>query len=237
MSQLADMTVTPGSGSPTGPFRPDPAAGPQAGLTPDVEKGPTGPGPVEALSDLMAGNDRFVKRRPRHGHDVAAAAAASGGQQPFALVVGCMDSRVPLEAIFDQTFGAICVVRSGGQVLDRAMVGSVEFAIGALGVPLVMVLGHERCGAVAATVEAVRGGRPEPGGLAYLIDEIAPAVHEVGIGADDVHALAMRRHVQRTVAALNENEIVAVATDRKAVAVVGAVYDLDTGRVELLERP
>ena len=86
-------------------------------------------GPAAALAELLHGNRRFLSGQPLHGHDVTAAeAAASGDQQPYAVVVGCMDSRVPLEAIFDQTFGSICVVRSGAHVLDRAVVGSVEFA-------------------------------------------------------------------------------------------------------------
>src|SRR6201992_2145270 len=84
--------------------------------------------PADALADLLAGNRRFVSGRPEHGHKVAAAAAASGGQQPHAVVLGCIDSRVPLEAIFDQTVGSICVVRSGAHVLDRAVFGSGGFA-------------------------------------------------------------------------------------------------------------
>src|SRR3954469_24335497 len=117
-------------------------------------------GAAEALTALLAGNRRFVRGEPDHGHLISAAAqaAASGGQEPYAVVIGCIDSRVPLEAIFDQNFGSICVVRSGGTVLDRAVVGSVEFAVTQLNVPLVMVLGHERCGAVSATVDAVRSG-------------------------------------------------------------------------------
>jgi carbonic anhydrase len=98
--------------------------------------------PADALAELIAGNRRFVSGRPLHGHNVSAAAAASGGQRPHAVVLGCIDSRVPLEAIFDQTFGSICVVRSGGHVVDRAVLGSVGFAVSALDVPLIMVLGH-----------------------------------------------------------------------------------------------
>src|SRR3954452_13997018 len=86
--------------------------------------------PAEALAELIAGNKRFVTGRPEHGHRVSAAAAASGGQQPHAVVLGCIDSRVPLEATFDQPFASICVVRSGGHVVDWAVLGSVGFAVG-----------------------------------------------------------------------------------------------------------
>src|ERR1044071_313927 len=92
---------------------------------------------ADALAELVAGNKRFVRGRPEHGHRVSAAAAASGDQQPHAVVVGCIDSRVPLEAIFAQTFGSICVVRSGAHVVDHAVLGSVGFAVAKLGVPLI----------------------------------------------------------------------------------------------------
>ncbi|MEU7928063.1 carbonic anhydrase [Micromonospora sp. NPDC049801] len=192
--------------------------------------------PRAALADLLGGNRRFVSGQPIHGHDVtAAAAAASGDQQPYAVVLGCIDSRVPLEAIFDQTFGAICVIRTGGHVLDRAVCGSIEYVVGQLGVPLVMVLGHERCGAVGATVDALRTGERPGGSLAHLVDEIAPAVVEVGLDDPAVLALTVRRHVRRTVDALRVDDLLAgpVATGR--VAVVGGLYDLSTGEVALLE--
>jgi carbonic anhydrase len=202
----------------------------QSGAGPEVSR----PGPADALAHLLAGNRRFADGRPRYGHDVAAAAATSAGQQPRAFVIGCIDSRVPLEAIFDQTFGSVCVGRTGGQVLDRALVGSVEFAVETLGVPLVMVLGHERCGAVAATVEALRTDRRPPGGLGYLVDEIAPAVQAAGVQAPDVYGRALRLHVAATVARLTGNDVVAAAVEAGRLAVLGAIYDLDTGRVEPL---
>ncbi|MET8147983.1 carbonic anhydrase [Actinoplanes sp. NPDC049668] len=190
--------------------------------------------PADALAELIAGNRRFVSGRPEHGHDVAAAAASSGGQVPHAVVVGCIDSRVPLEAIFDQTFGSICVVRSGGHVVDRAVLGSVGFAVAALKVPLVMVLGHVRCGAVDATVAALRAGERPEGDVGYLVDEIAPAVHAVGLDDPDVGAKAMRAHVTRTVRRMRDVTGVAGAIAEGRVAVAGAVYDLDTGWVDLL---
>ncbi|MEU8181630.1 carbonic anhydrase [Micromonospora sp. NPDC049044] len=191
--------------------------------------------PRAALADLLAGNRRFVSGQPIHGHDVTAAAAASGDQQPYAVVLGCIDSRVPLEAIFDQTFGAICVIRTGGHVLDRAVRGSIEYVVGQLGVPLVMVLGHERCGAVGATVDAVRAGERPGGSLSYLVDEIAPAVTGVGIDDPAVLPLAIRRHVRRTVGTLRADDLLAGPVAAGRVAVVGGLYDLATGEVALLD--
>ncbi|MGA5303811.1 carbonic anhydrase [Nucisporomicrobium flavum] len=182
----------------------------------------------------MAGNRRFVTGEPIHGHDVSAAAAASGGQLPHAVVVGCIDSRVPLEAIFDQTFGSICVVRSGAHVVDRAVLGSVGFAVSALNVPLIMILGHARCGAVDATVQALRAGDNPGGDLGYLVDEIAPAVHSVGLDDPEVAAKAMRAHVTRTVRRMRDIAGVPEAVAAGKVSIAGAVYDLDTGAVELL---
>jgi carbonic anhydrase len=192
-------------------------------------------GPQEALTELVSGNRRFVSGRPEHGHDVSAAAAASGGQQPHAVVLGCIDSRVPLEAIFDQTFGSICVVRSGGHVVDRAVLGSIDFAVAKLEVPLIMVLGHARCGAIDATVTAMRAGvRPE-GDLGYLVDEIAPSVRAAGVDEPDAAAKAMRIHVGRTVRRMRDVAGIPNAIAEGRVDVVGAVYDLDTGWVDLLE--
>jgi carbonic anhydrase len=222
-------TASPTTASPTtappsdGPITPSPA---------DPSGRPTGP--TEALAALLAGNRRFVGGRPQHGHDVSAAAAASGGQLPHAVVLGCIDSRVPLEAIFDQTFGSICVVRSGGHVVDRAVLGSVGFAVDKLNVPLIMVLGHERCGAVASTVESLRAGQRPPGDVGYLVDEIAPAVLAVGLDNPDVAAKAMRVHVARTVRRLRDIPTVSEALAAGRVSAVGAVYDLDTGWVDLL---
>jgi carbonic anhydrase len=190
--------------------------------------------PADALAELLAGNRRFVNGRPEHGHRVSAAAAASGNQQPHAVVLGCIDSRVPLEAIFDQTFGSICVVRSGGHVVDRAVLGSVGFAVSKLNVPLIMVLGHARCGAVEATVAALRAGERPEGDVGYLVDEIAPAALAVGLDHPDTSARAMRVHVGRTVRRMRDVAGVPEAVAAGRVSIVGAVYDLDTGWVNPL---
>ena len=206
------------------PPSPKPASG--AGRTPRT-----------ALAELLAGNRRFVSGQPVHGHDVTAAAAvASGDQQPYAVVLGCIDSRVPLEAIFDQTFGSICVIRTGAHVLDRAVLGSIEYVVGQLGVPLVMVLGHERCGAVGSAVDTLRTGERPGGSLAYVVAQIAPAVAEVGADGPAAHSRAVRRHVLRTVAALRADDLLAGPVAAGQVEVVGALYDLATGQVTLLEQ-
>jgi carbonic anhydrase len=141
-------------------------------------------------------------------------------------VVGCIDSRVPVEAVFDQTFGMICVIRSGGHVLDRAVTGSVAFAVGELKVPLVLVLGHARCGAVTASVAARRSGARPGGELDYLVDEIGAAMGGLDLAAPDAVDLATQAHTARTVERLRVGQ--------PDAAVVGAHYDLDTGQVHLL---
>jgi carbonic anhydrase len=209
------------SGLPAGAAAKDP--GTVTATVPTVAR----PGPAEALADLLAGNRRFVAGRPRHGHDVGSARANAGEQHPYAFVLGCLDSRLAPEAVFDQDFGAIVVGRTGGAVLDRAVLGSVEFAVGQLAVPLVLVLGHDGCGAVAATVDALRTGRRPPGPLAYLVDEIAPAVAEAGgPHHPNVHDVAMRRHLARTVERLGRMA--------GQAAVVGAVYEMSSGRISLM---
>ncbi|KUL42384.1 carbonic anhydrase [Actinoplanes awajinensis] len=191
--------------------------------------------PGTALGMLTTGNKRFVYGKPHYGHNVTQAAATAGGQQPHSVVLGCIDSRVPLEAIFDQSFGSICVARSGAHVLDRSMVGSVEFAVSSLGVSLALVVGHKRCGAVTATVDAVRSGEMPGGDVGYLVEEISPAVD--GLDLDDPSATeqAIRAHVIRTVERLRRSDGLAPAIAAGRIDVVGAIYDLDTGWVEFLE--
>ncbi|WP_308441035.1 carbonic anhydrase [Planosporangium mesophilum] len=189
------------------------------------------------LARLLAGNQRFAAGRPRYGHDVNAPRARTAEHRPWALVIGCLDSRVPPEAVFDQDFGDIVVVRTGGHVLDDAGLGSVEFCVSAFGVPLVVVLGHQYCGAVTATVRALDSG-VRPGGLTdRLVDEIAPAVDRSG-DADPAERVeeAIDRHVARTVAKVSELRLVAERVAAGALEVVGARYQVETGQVRVLGR-
>lgn len=208
---IPGSTTTPAAATPT----------PAAPTTPAPHT------PQQALAELLAGNQRFVGGSPRYGHHVAAARAVAGGQNPFAVVLGCIDSRVPPEAVFDQDFGAICVIRSGGHVLDRAVLGSVEFAVTSLEVALVLVLGHRRCGAVQASVDAARAGERPAGQIGFLVDQIAP---EQGAEPET----ATRAHVLRTAGTLRRLDALQRGIGSGAVGVTGAVYDLDTGRVEVL---
>jgi carbonic anhydrase len=192
--------------------------------------------PAEALGDLLAGNRRFATGRARYGHDVTSAAARTTVHRPYALVVGCLDSRVPPEGIFDQDFGAVVVVRTGGHVLDAVGLGSVEFAVTAFDLSVVVILGHQYCGAVTAAVEAFESG-VEPGGtVGRLIADIAPAVRESVDGhPDGLVERAVDRHVTRTVSVVSELPTVREQVAAGGLSVVGARYQIDTGTVTLLD--
>ncbi|XVV08392.1 carbonic anhydrase [Actinoplanes sp. CA-131856] len=176
------------------------------------------PDPVEALSRLRAGNARFTSRT-----------GGTADRPPFAVVVGCIDPRVPVETVFGQRAGALCVVRSAGHVLDRAVMGSVELAVTDLKVPLVVVLGHDDCRAVAAAREAVRTGRRPSGARVYLTDQIAPA-----IAPGDSLDRATRSHIRRTTAALRQTGFLRDALAARHIDVVGGIYRLESGHIEML---
>lgn len=142
-------------------------------------------------------------------------------------MVGCLDARVPVEAVFGQGAGALCVVRSAGHVLDRAVVASVEFAVTDLKVPLVVVLGHDDCRAIAAAVEAVRTGRRPTGARQYLIEKITPAVPPDHTGRYSLDQVT-RSHIRGTVTALRQ------ADHLNDAVIVGAIYHLSSGQVEVL---
>jgi len=216
------------------PQVPDPTAPPyEPGLSVAVPIGPAanGGGPAGArtdvLAELVAGNARFVSGAPRHGHSVAAARAAAD-RLPSAAVLACMDARVPLEAIFDQDVGTLCGIRSAAHVLDRATLASLEFAVGTLGVRLLLVLGHSRCAAVGAAVAAARAGAAPPGNRGYVVEEIWPAVPEAALASPDVDDVVTRRHTGRVVGQLR------ALFGTQGVRVAGGHYDVTTGRVDFL---
>ena len=190
--------------------------------------------PRVAIKKLMGGNKRFVEGKsikPRQ--DMETIKKLENGQAPFATIVGCSDSRVPNEMIFDQGIGDLFIIRTAGQVSAAASYGSMEFAVLKLKTKLIVVLGHTECGAVAAAVE-----RPEnvPGHIVSLINDIKPAVakssHFVGNAVNN----AVRQNVIEQVKSLRDLDPILHAQYIKGeILIVGAVYDIHTGKVEFLE--
>jgi carbonic anhydrase len=187
----------------------------------------------EAWRRLEDGNQRFAT-----GHDRAIAdysvrrAEVAKTQHPFAVIVSCSDSRAGPEVIFDQGLGDLFVVRTAGQVVDNQALGSVEYAVEHLGAPLIVVLGHSRCGAVTA---AVAGGDP-PGHISALTRAIRPAIESTRGQPGDPLDNAVRANIRNVVRQLSESApILAECVHNGKVRIVGAEYDLDTGRVERLD--
>ena len=193
---------------------------------------------LDALARLRDGNRRFVvdvKSRetlPSRARRIELAA----GQEPFAAILGCSDSRVPVEIVFDQGLGDLFVIRVAGNIVAPSLVGSVEFAASEFGTRLVVVMGHTQCGAVAATMNALTlGGGPASRNLRSIVDRIAPHVQPLldapgesdrGLGAAvRANAIASARELRHASSALQD------LVDRGRVAIVSAVYDLETGLV------
>jgi carbonic anhydrase len=198
----------------------------------------TGPTPDEALARLAEGNRRFVAEAPQRaaqGRERRLAIAAA--QHPFAVLVGCSDSRVPPELVFGCGLGELFVVRAAGNTVDRAALGSIGYAVAELGVPLVVVLGHERCGAVAAAVEVAKHDAALPAAIGELVAPIIPAVLKVQGAKGDLLDNAVRENVRRVVEGVRRatDPILSAPLTSGRLKVVGACYDLEDGTVEFLE--
>ncbi len=185
----------------------------------------------QALKLLIEGNQRYVFHRSSHPHaDQKRLLEVAKRQTPFAVILSCADSRVPPELVFDQGLGDLFVVRVAGNILDDAVLGSIEFAAEQLNVPLVMVLGHERCGAVAATL----AGGKVPGHIGSLVKAIQPAVERVRGKSGDLLDNAVRANVQMVAEQMSASEPLAGLVKSKKLKIVGGRYDLDTGTVEII---
>lgn len=186
--------------------------------------------PSEALEELIAGNKRFVDLQlTAHDHDLAILKQhTEQKQEPFAAVLSCADSRVPIELIFDQTIGHIFVTRVAGNVTTAEIIGSLEYGAAVLGTKAIVVLGHSNCGAVKAAIQ----GRDVPGQISALFPHIGPAVEQAG---RDVER-ATKANAKLQAALLRQSSVVIAEmckTDK--VRVVAAYYDLSTGVVTQLE--
>ena len=203
------------------------------GLTDSMVYGQVKVSPDEALFRLKEGNQRFIEGKSLKPHqDFKRIKEVATGQFPFATIVGCSDSRVPNEIIFDQGLGDLFIVRTAGQVSSYASWGSIEFAEEVLGTKLIVVLGHTQCGAVNAAVNL-----PEvPGHIVTLINAIKPAVLKAKEKhSKDLLAAAIRENILMQVEQLKNLEPVLAKQVRQGnIRIIGALYDLQTGQVEFL---
>jgi len=193
--------------------------------------------PVEALARLLEGNRRFCESRPRHDTRGFSPDLAHG-QRPLAIVLGCSDSRTPVEVLFDQGFGDLFVVRIAGNVVAPSVVGSIEFAASQFGTRLVVVLGHTHCGAISATIDAIASGfGPTSKNIRDITDRISPHVEPLVRARRAPADAGFRRELMRlNVRASTDHlrhgsRLLEELVLAGRVAVVGADYDLETGRV------
>jgi len=208
-----------------------------------VSASEAGPGLTadEALSKLMDGNLHFVSNQItiRETSTPSIRESLTTGQKPFAIILACSDSRVPPEIIFDQGLGEIFVVRVAGNVPDPVILGSIEYAAEHFNCPLVMVLGHKRCGAVTAAVES-QG--PPHGNIGAIIKTIAPAVKQAkkdvkGPSKSDFVESAIDNNIKLVAKSLlKQSPVIRSLVDEGKLKIVGAKYDLDDGTVRLLEK-
>ena len=195
------------------------------------------PNPASAWKALKEGNERFVAGKAEHpNQSVDHRASLAGGQHPTAAVFGCADSRVAAEIIFDQGLGDVFVVRTAGHVPGPSVLGSLEFAVTMLDVPLIVVLGHDSCGAVKATLNALDSGEVPGGYVRDLVERVMPSVlsgRRMGLSqVDEFEA----QHVRETAAQLlSRSTAISEAVAAGTLAIVGLTYQLADGRVELRE--
>jgi len=199
--------------------------------------------PAEAWAALRDGNDRFVRGAMEHpSQGIDHRASLSREQHPFAVIFGCSDSRVAAEIIFDQGLGDVFVVRTAGHVLDTTVIGSIEYGVELLDASLVVVLGHDSCGAVAAATTALTTGELPRGFVRAIVDRVIPSIVNIA-GGEDRRALASlsaaelgHEHVRHTVSMLQGySAALAAAVDEGRCAIVGLEYTLADGRVHIAE--
>ncbi|KOU61906.1 carbonic anhydrase [Streptomyces sp. IGB124] len=210
------------------------SAAPASAASRDAES--TGPvtTPEQALRRLAAGNHRWRTRQQEHPHESGALRRRLvQGQHPFAVVLGCVDSRVSPELVFDQGLGDLLTVRSAGEVLDEAVLGSVAYGVLELRVPLVLVLAHQSCGAVAAAVHADETGEPLPAHIQYLADQIRPSIERGQHGKARVDA-TINAHARGVRGRLAAEPDLAGRVAAGELAVVAARYDLRDQQVRVL---
>lgn len=194
------------------------------------------PAPIGAFGKLLAGNRRFVTGSPEHpNQDAARRAGTASGQTPFAVLFGCSDSRLAAEIIFDQGLGDLFVVRTAGHVMGPEVIGSIEYGVSVLDCPLVVVLGHDSCGAVAAACAALEDGATPAGYVRDVVERVTPSVLAARAAgrtdADDILA----EHVRHTIdVLLDRSRVLAERVEAGHAAIVGMCYRLADGSAQVV---
>src|SRR5712671_1169624 len=190
--------------------------------------------PTEAISKLKEGNGRYTSGSLQHpGQTTERRTELAKTQHPFATIIGCSDSRVPPEIVFDQGLGDLFIVRVAGNVINDEGLGSIEYSVDHLGTRLILVLGHQSCGAVKAARETIAAKGKAPGHIQSLVTAIKPAVEATVNGDLDT---TVKANVKNVVKALRSSTpILKAKVDSGAVRVIGGYYSLDTGSVTFLE--
>ncbi|QDW29118.1 carbonic anhydrase [Arthrobacter sp. KBS0702] len=192
--------------------------------------------PALAWRRLREGNERFVAGESSHpNQDASRRSSLVETQNPFAVIFGCADSRLAAEIIFDLGLGDAFVVRTAGQVIDDAVLGSIEYSIGVLGVPLIVVLGHDSCGAVIATKNAVETGEMPAGFIRSLVERITPAVlTSMRNDQHDVNDMVVENVKQTSQRLVDSSRVISDAVEGGRAAVIGLAYRLAEGRADLV---
>ena len=198
----------------------------------------------EALARLREGNARFVaEERSNHDHiGEARRAQVADGQEPFAIVLGCSDSRVPAELIFDQGLGDLFVIRVAGNIVAATQIGSIEFAAERYHTRLVVVLGHTQCGAIGATLEAIENDSETPSrNLQFIVDRVRPAIEplfktELANDRDALAREAVRANIRASVEQLRDGSgLLEDLIQSNGLMIVGAEYSLETGVIDFFD--
>ena len=192
--------------------------------------------PALAWRRLREGNERFVNGETSHpNQDASRRSSLVENQHPFAVIFGCSDSRLAAEIIFDVGLGDVFVVRTAGQVIDDAVLGSLEYSIGVLGVPLIVILGHDSCGAVSATKSAVETGQMPAGFIRDLVERITPSVlTSLRNDQTDVNDMVVEHVRQTSERLVDSSRVISDAIGSGKAAVIGLSYSLAEGRANLV---
>jgi carbonic anhydrase len=190
--------------------------------------------PEAALDELLAGNRRFTSgRTSSHRRDLAMLQQMMEKQEPFAAVLSCADSRVPVEVVFDQTIGQLFVTRVAGNMVTPEIMASLEYAVAILGTHTILVMGHSRCGAVTAAIQATNHAQEVPGQISALFPHIEPAVKLAGPDLEPT----VRANALFQAARLRESPLLAAMIEEGKLIVAAGYFDLRTGAVTLLDQP